>query len=759
MVSEEIYELCVPILQDKDLNEEDQVEKIEEIVKEKTSLSGSPRDNAVLDILWRHRGSTKPGTTPPVRHKVIRRTSPAAWQLNRTPSTTSQPRSTTSPAPPPGLPVSRPSFPKSSTVSISPFTSPRPSPRLALAKTHPNAYQFSDPSAQSADGYGDLGRDNVDWIVNDDAPATPSRQKAPSVASSVTSLSAAAPEFQPPPPRMNPYDSLRSLLGDRKSDEEIGAALEEHGYDLRATMAALTGTGGEQVAGADSNGRVLVGKSMSSDQSRPLTPANAKSIIVCKYWSTTGQCLRADCRFSHDLTQHICKYWIKGACLAGDGCSFSHDPSAVAGSLNANNGQTPNIPGSPGSNNSPGTHPLRNSYDSFPALQSPGPEQWPSPSQTRYRGHAGAQGGSPYRMGSPSNGSKMRGKNAGMRLSQANSRPGSRQRNRDSNNSALSVDDPDAFPTLSSTNTKGSNRKQQTKKGQNKDTTHRNENNSSPLNVVRVPFSSSPIPHRPTSKLNSSQNYHASPIPAEKAEAASAIPSPKNVPWFAKEPRYEKYKYYRGEGIENWKMRNGLKQTSRMTLDEERNPAKAAGFDKKAEWYAERSFRSYKYARMHLYDLQRDYYEGPQSLEDEAEAYIDLHTLTPPEALEYIEPILMRQEQLGRRLLYIITGTSYTKNKKDPIAKVLKTWLNSWQYTFHEFSLDGESPCYDAVCVLGVDPMSYWRNDGENGASSPAPTPASADGKEAGAPAPLGPALSGNVQLLKREGGKDAGGK
>ena len=310
MISDEIYELCVPFLQDKELNEEVQVEKIEEVVGEKTELTGSARDNAVLDILWRHRGSTKPGTTPPVRHTVIRRTSPAPWHLSRTPSTAS--RSNSSPAPPPGFPASRPSFPrapKSSTVS--PFTSPRPSPRLALAQQIPHSpslstYQFSEPSSRTVDNYGDLGRDNVDWLVNDDAVALINKPSAPS---SVTSLSAAAPEFQPPP-RMSPYDILRAVLGARRTDVEINAALEANGYDLETTMYSLTEMeGSPQISGPDSHGRILVGKSMLADQLRPLTPSNqGRSPVVCKYWSTTGQCLRADCRFSHDLTTHICKY-------------------------------------------------------------------------------------------------------------------------------------------------------------------------------------------------------------------------------------------------------------------------------------------------------------------------------------------------------------------------------------------------------------------------------------------------------------------
>jgi hypothetical protein len=108
---------------------------------------------------------------------------------------------------------------------------------------------------------------------------------------------------------MSPYDILRSVLGDRRTNEEIEAALEANAYDLGATIAALT----EQHAGdpgpaMSSDGRVVIGRAV--DQPRPLTPSlpgNARSPVVCKYWLSTGQCLRADCRFSHDLTSHVCK--------------------------------------------------------------------------------------------------------------------------------------------------------------------------------------------------------------------------------------------------------------------------------------------------------------------------------------------------------------------------------------------------------------------------------------------------------------------
>lgn len=110
---------------------------------------------------------------------------------------------------------------------------------------------------------------------------------------------------------MGPYDILRSVLRENRSDEEIEGALEAHGYDLSATivsfMDAQTVNGQAADATSEQERLYLVGKPMSSHV-RPTTPAGqAKSPIVCRYWLSTGQCLRADCRFSHDLSNHICK--------------------------------------------------------------------------------------------------------------------------------------------------------------------------------------------------------------------------------------------------------------------------------------------------------------------------------------------------------------------------------------------------------------------------------------------------------------------
>ena len=312
MVSDTAYEICLPILQDKDIEDEDKTDKLQELLRKETSLSGAPLEDAVLDILWRYRDSSRPSaTSPAVRHTVIRRSSPAPWQIPRASTPlSSPPAASASPAVPPGFgvvpPAFKPSFTRAKSSTASPFTSPRASPRLAFAQPIPhspnlNAYEFSESGA-NGDDYGDYGSDTVDWLVNDDTASN----------ASSTGLSAAAAEWiQPQQQDMGPFDMLRSVLGDGKTDDEIERALEENGYDLSATMMTLMAGGmGDSTSAATTapphDGAYLVGKSM--NMARPVTPAGqTRSPVVCKYWLSTGQCLRADCRFAHDVSNHVCK--------------------------------------------------------------------------------------------------------------------------------------------------------------------------------------------------------------------------------------------------------------------------------------------------------------------------------------------------------------------------------------------------------------------------------------------------------------------
>lgn len=111
---------------------------------------------------------------------------------------------------------------------------------------------------------------------------------------------------------MSPMDMLRSVLGPTKSDEELKVALAMHGYDLSAAIAALMEgqptDGVNQQNQANEIKAILIGKSMTPDLARPVTPAGQqRNGVVCRFWLSTGSCLRADCRFSHDLSNHICK--------------------------------------------------------------------------------------------------------------------------------------------------------------------------------------------------------------------------------------------------------------------------------------------------------------------------------------------------------------------------------------------------------------------------------------------------------------------
>ena len=308
MITDELYELCQPVLEDNEPEEEDKVEKLEELLRKQTTLTGATLENTILDALWRHRNASKHGGgEPPFRHTVIRKTSPAPWQIPRATTPLSSPPPTSStPAAPPGF-APRPSFPRQKSTAPSPFVSPRPSPRLALAHPIPhspnlNAYEFSDASP-APDIYGDYGSDNVDWLVADDTASNAS-------STGTGQLSAAAPEWVPQPD-MGPYDILRSVLGDKKTNDEIEEALEKNSYDLGSTIAQLTeaDTGDQQLNpdASQYNGSVLVGKSMSIEQVRPATPNTGKTPIVCKYWLASGSCLRADCRFAHDAANHVCK--------------------------------------------------------------------------------------------------------------------------------------------------------------------------------------------------------------------------------------------------------------------------------------------------------------------------------------------------------------------------------------------------------------------------------------------------------------------
>lgn len=333
MVSDTLYELCLPVLDDPAVDEEERTEKLEKIIETESSLSGKPLEEAVLGVLWRHRESkitSKP--SPSLRHATLHSSSrPWRIAMPRSPlprSPLASPSISGAAPPVPFALGARPSTfkrsPSYGATQASPFGSPHASPRIAFATPIPHSpslssYEFSDPIAAHND-YGDIGSDTVDWLVSEEPNSRPSSSGAGSAYESGLSGAAAA-WTQPQQNEMSPYDMLRSVLGGGKTDEEIESALEANGYDLSTTLMNLMG--GQELY-SDQQGmtyqqenQILIGKSMAPSQPLVMDQRAEKprSSIVCKYWLSNGNCLRADCRFSHDLSNHICKYVLSCLCL------------------------------------------------------------------------------------------------------------------------------------------------------------------------------------------------------------------------------------------------------------------------------------------------------------------------------------------------------------------------------------------------------------------------------------------------------------
>ncbi|RMZ86600.1 hypothetical protein DV736_g6172, partial [Chaetothyriales sp. CBS 134916] len=695
MLTDDLYQLCLPILQDKDADDDDKTDRLEELLAKERPLKGKALENAILDAMWRYRHASKGETIEaPLRSTIIRKASPAPWQMNRAPTPVSSPPPASSPGLASGLPAARPSFSRQQSNVQSPFSSPRPSPRLALAQPIPhspniNAYEFSDGSA--GPDIGDYGSENVDWLLADDSTSN----------ASSTGLSAVAPEWVPQPD-MGPYDILRSVLGDRKTDEEIEDALNQNSYELGATIATLVGSEAEAQQYTVPDTKVLVGKSMAMNP-RAATVATSKSAIVCKYWLASGSCLRADCRFAHDTSAYLCKYWINGQCLAGDACQFSHDPSLLINHLSVDD--TAAAP----------AFQLSDQHEQFPALGS-----------TTLK----ASGLSPAANGFVPAAQRARG---GLSLgpgSRPHSRQGSRPQNRPETPSSLSMDDPESFPSLASLSAKRGSKHH----GQRSRHSHGSAEKepSSLADIVRMSPSPAPTQARKTEIGRKIRPYGGS-----DSVAARKIPEPQHIPWLETGAKAnQQYLKFRAEAIKHGSIRNKFLQNAAQAWN--RNDARAAkALSLRGQAENEAMRKAHREAAKALYE-ERNKHLSSSPTDDDNELYVDLHGLHPEEAIEYLEEILLDHEKRGRHIIYAITGTGHhSKNGKDKVGKGVRNWLNEWGYTFREFSVPGERGGYIGG-VLGIDITAHRRQPiGEPDTKQDPSVPITA--------------IGGKIQVLKRE--------
>ncbi|KAF8469519.1 hypothetical protein BDZ91DRAFT_720393 [Kalaharituber pfeilii] len=640
MIPDELFEECITILQNTSLLDEEQSEKVAALISEKTSLTGTALENATLDVLWRHKEKLTPSSPSPtpVRHTIIRSRSPAPWQIPRVGTPNSMMGSTPPVGPPPGFPPYL--------GGKSPFPSPRPSPRLAFASPlipHSpslSAYEFApSETPPPPEIYGDSETENVAWLVNEEA----NRDLG----------------------NMSPHDMLRSVLGEGRTDDEIEQALDAAGYDLSAAMAILMGVENGQTSNSSQNepSITIIGKSTSpqTNWARPSTP---KSGVICRFFLSTGQCLRADCRFSHDLGKTICKYWVMGSCLAGDTCIFSHDPTVSLSKISPPVFSTPPPP----------VH--FHDPSAFPSLTG---EQWTSTNPV-----------------SPPPGFKPL----------VHSRPGSRQQNREiSHPSVPQVDDTEAFPSLGSATKakKGARRNQNANSGQASPVP---TGPSSMADVVRM---ASPSPHSGNKRWNGSNAGTASSnagAKSKRAQAAASIPPPTQIPWLETgNPLNKLYLKHRSIAIKHGGLRNKYLQAAAAAWN--RNDAKSAKSLSLRGANENEAMR-----KAHRAAAQAIYEERNKHANASTEIFVDLHGLHPEEATEYLERILLEQQNSTKPLYAIIGSGHHAKGGKDKIGKAVRGFLDEWKYVYREFSISGAAEPHNNGKggyggILGIDPRSY----------------------------------------------------
>ena len=602
MASDTIYDLSLPILQDDDIEEEDKTERLEDLVRKETDLKDKALESAVLDILWRFRNRRTGSAAPPPapRHTVTKRNSPAPWQASRsaTPVASSPRSGAASPVPPPGL-SNRPGLFRMRSSQHSPFTSPRASPRMAFSSphlSHSNLVHIHDYSSKlpGKDSFGDYSSDGTDWLGNEDTASNASSGYG-------GDWGFGSEWMQPQMTDMSPYDMLRSILQGHKTDEEIEAILEANSYDLSAAILSCMSEQGfdtSQIAASapEQDKTYLVGKSMGPG-SRPTTPAGqGKSSIPCRYWLATGQCLRADCKFSHDLSHHICKYvhpptqgsprrelpfscfvlcfavkfhltqelsryWLAGNCIAGDSCAFSHDPSSLMSNLSvqdASPAMTPPLEYPPGFQ--------IGDLGSFPSLQNQN-QAGSSPNTKLSASHRHQSSDSLHAPSSSALSSRV-----GLAPEFIPSRPHSHSRpssrhaspGRAPGSSRLSQDEPsEAFPSLGAI-ARGP-KKHHGKRGHGH--AHRADKepglgsgSGSLADVVRMSPNPTSSPRGGSSKgLRARPNYLDS--RESSSAAAQAIPAPEHIPWLETGERANReYLKARGEAIRHGGARNKFLQ-------------------------------------------------------------------------------------------------------------------------------------------------------------------------------------------------------
>ena len=220
---------------------------------------------------------------------------------------------------------------------------------------------------------------------------------------------------------------------------------------------------------------------------------------------------------------------MQNSCLAGDACQFSHDPALLLSHLNVGDGSTSQ------------TFQLQDQFDQFPSL---------SNSNVRNALQAGLAAGNNFVPSSQRNRSALGNYGSSSR---PQSRPNSRHQNRPETPSSLSMDDPEAFPSLGSLSAKRGSKHHghRSRHGQ-----LEKDMPSSLADVVRMSPSPAPGQLRKPEPGRKIRTYGGS-----ESAAARKIPEPQHIPWLETGGRAnQQYLKYRQEAIKHGSIRNKFLQ-------------------------------------------------------------------------------------------------------------------------------------------------------------------------------------------------------
>ncbi|ANB12657.1 hypothetical protein AWJ20_919 [Sugiyamaella lignohabitans] len=672
MDDEELQQRCDVTLDDDSLLEEDKIEQIEQIVDEfygTKNWSTSDKERLVLDILWTHRNK---------RTQNIKAKSASTASVANSRRVTAKVVQTT---------ISKP------LINPPPSDPSKLEPRkpIDLGNGFHNAGTRSSPSPQTtAVSHGEGGANGANGGANGNSNANASVNGEKSDISQQGAMS--------------PFDILRSILGEENTDEQIHHALQKSEFDIQATLSLLMSKSGDEStddsditsstpassAGGQSTGtdvdsavvKMVPERTTSSSPqtsgvsvyprtdstftpAKPVVHSNNPFIssiphvveittpgqekVMCKYFLQFGECLRADCKYSHDLSSRICRFWLRGECLAGDNCVFLHEvPQELLDKWSLSDG-----PNSQTGLSAAAVAPQKVTLteDEFPALGALGgtskkkQTSAPAPTPAITAPKPSPWGGGQFQFKPPTAFTPSR-----------------------------QLENNEFVPRIGSEPV-----------------------SSSPSPGPNIPVSTPPKPStgslpkviKPLNKLNRS---------------VVAINMPRSIPWVVPEtnPGYEEYLSYRLAALRQGEMRNKYLQLAADRWNKN-DAAGASALSKKGQKHNSEMIDSYMMASDLLYELR---HESPNS-----EIFIDLHGMDLDESVDRLHEVLCEIEESEKdqpRPVYAICGAGHhlSHSKKavdDKLSKHVKEFLDTKGYEWKDFKTTEKR----FGKIIGIDPWSH----------------------------------------------------